>query len=357
MIIVEKDFTKDSYTVVLEATEHSKDLRIDQFLQLYLLTLSRELIKNKIKRGEVILIDRPGNLRPSTKVLKGDQVKLFVKRGNEEDEYWRGEVIKTEKDPAIIFEDEDLIVIAKPPYMATHPTGRHLFYCATVYFESIHKKTIHSIHRLDRETSGILLLGKSPKVSGQLGLEFEEDRVRKVYFFIARPNSNFKGQLEFWARERLDNPEEGLRRVIVQTFPESSQAGKKAETFFKILYQNENYVIGLAFPITGRQHQIRVHALHHGLPLVGDKLYLGGYEMFQRFKDNLASDIDYDFIELPRHALHSVAMKIPFKGKDQLFLSPVPKDLKEWIEKKLKLNIQDLEKKMADAVNSYFLAK
>ena len=69
MLIVNKSFKQDSYTVILEVTETSKDLRLDQFLQLYLLSLSREFIKNKIKSKDVVIFNRPGNLRPAVPVL------------------------------------------------------------------------------------------------------------------------------------------------------------------------------------------------------------------------------------------------------------------------------------------------
>ena len=71
--------------------------------------------------------------------------------------------------PKIIFEDDRLIVISKPPFMSVHPTGRHLFNCATVYFESLLNQTIHPVHRLDRETSGVLLLAKNSSVAKLLG--------------------------------------------------------------------------------------------------------------------------------------------------------------------------------------------
>ena len=78
------------------------------------------------------------------------------------------------------------VVTNKPAYMSTHPTGRHLFHCATVYYEQkLNQSTVHSIHRLDRETSGVLLLAKNPTTANQLTVEFENNNVKKCYFFIA----------------------------------------------------------------------------------------------------------------------------------------------------------------------------
>ena len=356
MIILEKIFEKDSYTVTLKVSDESHAMRLDQFLQLFLSSLSREHIKKKIKNGDIIIKGRPGIHRPSTKMLKNEEIVLTIPRMEHEDEYWRGEKLEVSDTPHIIYEDSDLIVIAKPPYMATHPTGRHLFNCATVFFEAKYKKTIHSIHRLDRETSGILLLGKNPKASTALSSQFEIDQVKKCYFFIAKISPAFQNNMSFWANERLGGQEEGRKRVIINAFPPDSNEGKESQTFFKILETNQDYALGLAFPQTGRQHQIRVHALMHGLPLIGDKLYYGGYEMFQRFKDNLASEEDYDFIQLPRHALHAVALKIPYKGTPQLFQSPLPEDLKAWIKDHFPEVLNNIEEKMQKEITSYFCA-
>ena len=109
------------------------------------------------------------------------------------------------------------------------------------------------------------------------------------------------------ANERLGTLEETIPRVYNHCFPEDSRQGKHAQTEFIDLYQNENYLIGLAFPKTGRQHQIRSHAAHHGFPLIGDKLYNGDPTVFMRFKDFIATEDDHKLMQIPRHALHAIA--------------------------------------------------
>src|SRR5690606_13276444 len=142
--------------------------------------------KYKIKQGEVEISGREKPHRPSAKVYLGEKIKIFTPKGELEDEYWYGEKIELELEPEIIFEDEKLIAISKPPYMATHPTGKHLFNCATVFLENKYGHTIHSIHRIDRETSGVLLLGKTPEASSQISTLFERDQVHKCYFFMSK---------------------------------------------------------------------------------------------------------------------------------------------------------------------------
>ncbi len=354
MVILAKKFDRDKYTARYLVDEEHHNMRLDQYLQIYLESFSRQAVKKKIKDGEIKIQGRPGVHRPSTRLHFKDIVELVTHKTEHEDEWWNGEKLELQLDPEIVYQDDDLLVISKPPFMSTHPTGKHLFNCATVYFESIYQKTIHSIHRLDRETSGILMLGRNPDFTKIMTDHFENDLVKKCYFFIAKIDpENFEGD-EFVAKERLGASEGGLKRVYINNFPEDSFEGKHAETKFKLLHKEGEYAIGLAFPVTGRQHQIRVHAMVHGLPLVGDKLYLGSFKMFQRFKDVIATKEDHDLMEIPRHALHAIALKIPFKGSEKIFISHIPVDLKEWISNKLTVDIGQLEDKIKKEVENYY---
>ncbi len=351
MSLLEKQFTKDLYTAVYAVGEEFHNIRLDQFLLNFYVNFSREALKKKIYDGEVTISGRNHALRPSTKVHYKDTVTFHIFNTVHENEYWRGNLIDLELEPPIVYEDENLLVISKPPFMATHPTGRHLFNCATVFFETNLKCSVHSIHRIDRETSGILLLGKNPKTASILTTEFEENRVKKAYFFISKSNLP---KMSFEANERLGGEETGLKRVYVNSYPESSKEGKRAKTFFKILHQENGHALGLAFPVTGRQHQIRVHAKTHGYPLLGDKLYLGSYSLFQKFKDNLASEEDFNFMELPRHALHSIAINLNYSGERRTFIAPISKDLKNWINEKLTVNFEHLETEIQTSLKEYF---
>jgi 23S rRNA-/tRNA-specific pseudouridylate synthase len=203
--------------------------------------------------------------------------------------------------------------------------------------EAKHQHTIYPIHRLDRETSGTLLLGKNPKINAYFTDLFETTQVHKCYFLIGIKKQESIPE-KFTANERLSSPDHGEKIMQVQFYPENSIDGKASKTEFNILYQNEKYVLGLAFPHTGRQHQIRVHAMAHGFPLLGDKIYLGGYSMFERFKDYEATSDDCELLQLPRQALHALAITMMYKEKETTFISPLPLDLQHWIKK----NIPDL---------------
>lgn len=347
-----KNFTPQKYEVHLSVDEDCDGQRLDQFCQKFLHSFSRQQVKQKIAKGEVKIQGRPYPHKASVKVYYQEVVEIFTPRGELEDEYWNGEKLILDETPEVIFEDKELLVISKPAYMATHPTGKHLFNCATVFFENKLGHTIHSIHRLDRETSGVLMLGKSPQGANIYTEYFEENKIQKCYFFIA--HNNKKHPKSFTANERLGEVDSFIPRLFVHCFPEDSTKGKHAQTHFEILDENNDYVLGLAFPKTGRQHQIRSHAAHYNLPLIGDKLYNGDPTVFMRFKDLEATSEDHDLMLISRHALHAMALKTPYRGEAKTFRSNFPRDLKTWLinnfdgfnEKNLFLKIDTLIEKI-----------
>lgn len=342
---IEKSFSTEKYVVSYPVQPEHDNLRLDQFVMTCMPTLSRQFLKRKIEKGEVEISGRKPPHKPSVKVHHGEKVTITTYNdGMIEEEFWYGEVVPKNENPTIVFEDAELLVINKPPYMITHPAGKNLFYCATVFFETIYKKTIHSIHRLDRETSGLLLLGKNPKVSQRVSLLFEEDKVRKCYFFIAHKKENAT-VFPFTAKERMDREEDAIPRGIMFHYPENSPKGKESETHFEVILEKDDFVLALAFPVTGRQHQIRVHAAAHGYPLLGDKLYNGDPGVFMRFKDHAATDDDHEKMQIPRQALHAVALKLTYPTVEMNhFIAPLPKDLAEWLENKLGLKREEVDK-------------
>lgn len=355
MAEIKKTFTSELFEAILEVEDWQDGLRLDQFLSEYLASFSRQQIKRKIAAGQIRIADRPFPHKPSVKVYEGEKVKVTTPRGDLEDEYWRGEKLELQFEPEIIYEDENIVAISKPAYMTTHPTGKRLFNCATVWLESKYKKTVHSIHRLDRETSGTLLMGKNPKAANQCTEFFEFNKVQKCYFFMAKKEA--ENEFPIVAKERLGQRQDFVPRLFAHCFPEDSEIGKHAQTTFLKVMDNENYLLGLAFPKTGRQHQIRSHAAHYGLPLVGDKLYNGDPKMFGRFKDGIATEEDHDAMELSRHSLHAIALLIPYPNpEDKLLLeAKLPADFIPWIQKNFpELPIGELELKIDALIKDFF---
>lgn len=341
---IEKSFTTEKYVVTYPVLEEQAGWRLDQFVQKCMPTLSRQYLKKKIEKGEVEISGRKPPHKPSVKVHYLEKVTITTHNdGIIEDEYWHGKPVPRDQKPDIVFEDDELLVINKPPFMITHPAGKNLFYCATVFFETIYKKTIHSIHRIDRETSGLLMLGKNPKVSQRVALLFEEDKVRKCYFFIAHKKPGAR-TFPFTAKQRMDRDDSKLPRGMMSVWPEDSEFGKESETYFELLIEKNNYVLAMAFPKTGRQHQIRLHAAENGYPLLGEKLYNGDSGVFMRFKDHKATPEDHELLQIPRHALHATALKLTYpKDKMTYFIAPLPLDLAVWLKETLGIEKTEVE--------------
>ena len=354
MPLVAKSFSPDAYrNTSLVGREH-EGMRLDHYIRHHFETFSRKAIQEKIALGEILIENRPGRQKPGTKVHENDRVSLVSYRRDGEDEHWRGRKLAVSSEPDIVFEDDGLYAVSKPPYMSVHPTGKHLFNCATVVLEAKYGHKVHSIHRLDRETSGLVLLGKNPTCASELTRQFENGTVKKCYFFIAKKTPLYRGSWDFCECARLAPADLDEKRVAVAHFDPGSRRGKYAETHFRILFDHGTYALGLAFPKTGRQHQIRVHAALNGLPLLGDKLYLGGFETFRRFKDNAATDEDHRLVEIPRHALHAVALVIDHGGNRKLLTDTIADDLGRWVSDTLTIETQKLESTIEEEIRRAF---
>lgn len=340
-----KNYTKDRYQAVYQVSAEFDGKRLDQFLMTIFQSFSREKIKQKITKGEIAIKDRPHPHKPSTKIYLREEIEVITYRTDLEDEFWRDKKIPLDEDPEIVYEDKDIIAINKPPFMSAHPTGKHMFNCVTVFFEAKLGHITHSIHRLDRETSGLMIVGKTPEAANDFMKIFERDQIKKCYLLFAKKEKPDIPQ-NFIAEERMGTKEGHIPSLYAFCYPKNSTEGKSAKTGFKILYQNEQYLTALAFLYTGRQHQIRAHAAHHGFPLVGDKLYNGDSTIFMRFKDRIPTSEDHDIVEIPRQALHALSLKyLHPKTKDiKTLKAPIPDDLKNWMKDKFEISFAELNK-------------
>ncbi len=327
---VVKKFSRENYTMSYPVRPQHNGLRLDQFLALYLPSFGRNRIQKKILAQEVRIVGRKATHRASTKLKERQQVEISFYAKAEMAIPWNHQHLPLSFDLPIIGENEDLLVVNKPPFMATHPTGRHVFHCATVILEDRYKKPFHSVHRLDRETSGTLVFPKHKEAASRYTRYFEDSEVQKVYFLLAHKKNH--PHFPFTADESLGPKEGSELRPFSSAFPANSGLGKNASTEFEFLDESENHLACLAFPRTGRQHQIRVHAAHHGMPIVGDKLYSYGPEYFYRFQAETQTDHDYQAMQHPRQILHCLAMRFPQEqNRDELFLAYPPSDIMNFL--------------------------
>ncbi|HOC54882.1 MAG TPA: RNA pseudouridine synthase [Verrucomicrobiota bacterium] len=186
------------------------------------------------------------------------------------------ELLTGERIP-ILYEDRSVLAIDKPPGWMLVPfswqkTGRNLqaalvssIASKAFWARSRGLKYLRFVHRLDADTSGVLLLAKSPGAVNSFGALFESRRMEKVYLAVV---TGMPRTEEWTCRLKLAPDPEAIGRMRVD-----ARHGKEAETRFRVLQSNANMTLIEAHPVTGRTHQIRVHLAQSGHPVVGDALY------------------------------------------------------------------------------------
>ncbi len=208
----------------------------------------------------------------------------------------------------IIYQDDEILVVNKP-------SGEIVEVFAEKIGEDIPilkgLPRYGLVHRLDKDTSGILLFAKKKDILESLQKQFKERKVTKKYIaLIWRPMKEEEGVIETSMRRS------GSDRRKHQSYP-LQENGRRATSRYRVLENFENYSLIEVSPVTGRKHQIRSQFAYLGHPLVGDELY--------GFKDQ----VDPSGIE--RHFLHSNLLEIEVNGRKKRFMSELPENLKEII--------------------------
>jgi len=240
--------------------------RLDVFLSENIKELTRSQIQKAIEEGDVLVNRR--SCRSSYRLKKGDKISLYTEKPEKE------HVLSPENIPLeIIYQDDSLIVIDKPSGLVVHPGSgnkNHTLSNALVYhFPWIRKigptDRPGIVHRLDKETSGIMVIALTPQSYSELIRQFKAREVKKKYIGLVWGSFlQDAGQL-LWPIGR--HSKYGERMSIKTRKPRS------AETRFKVIKRFKNYSLLNIYPLTGRTHQIRVHLAASGHPIVGDKLY------------------------------------------------------------------------------------
>lgn len=237
--------------------------RLDNFLIARLKGLPRAAIYRMIRTGQVRV--NGGRARPSKRLCEGDEVRIPPVRVSEGGQAPVSERVLRQISDAIVHEDRDLMVIDKPSGVAVHPGSGLAWGLIDVVRQLRPGEYVELAHRLDRETSGCVVLARNGPALKHLSALFRSGAVSKQYLCL----------LDGVMQQSLIEVDEPVSRVRGdgESRIETGSGGKAAQTRFSLLQAYRDCSYARAELLTGRTHQIRVHALHIGMPLAGDGKY------------------------------------------------------------------------------------
>lgn len=252
---------------LIEVAPELAGQRIDNFLRAQLKGVPKTLIYRILRKGEVRV--NKGRIKPEYKLQAGDVVRVPPLRLAERDEpepLAQGLLERLEA--AIVYEDKALIVLNKPAGIAVHG-GSGLNYGVIEAFRQLRPdaKDLELVHRLDRDTSGLLMIAKKRSMLRHLHEQLRGDGVDKRYMALVRGH---------WAtaRKQVNAPLQKSNLRSGERMVEVDGEGKEALTLFRVLRRFGDFATLVeAKPVTGRTHQIRVHAKHAGHSIAGDSKY------------------------------------------------------------------------------------
>ncbi|MCF8297558.1 MAG: RluA family pseudouridine synthase [Saprospiraceae bacterium] len=305
-------------------------LRIDKFLMSRIENASRTKLQNATKAGNILVNDKP--VKSNYKVKPGDDISIVLPDPPREIE-----LIHQDIPIKIMYEDADIIVVNKEPGMVVHPgygnyTGtllNALLFHVQKSLPQGEEAQVHLVHRIDKNTSGVLLIAKNELAQSKLAKQFFNHTIDRTY--IALTWGDFEedeGTIKGHIGRSLKN------RKVMTVFPDG-EYGREAITHYKVL-ERLGYVTKIQCKLeTGRTHQIRAHMRYIGHPLFNDETY-GGDDLikgtsFTKYKQFVSNC----FKIIPRHALHAKSLGFihPTTNEFVFFDSELPDDMESVISK------------------------
>jgi 23S rRNA pseudouridine1911/1915/1917 synthase len=304
-------------------------LRIDKYLMLMVPNATRNKIQNAATNGDIYVNDIP--VKSNYKVKPLDVIRILLAHPPFENR------VDPEDIPLdIVYEDDALLLINKPPNFVVHPghgnyTGT-LVNALAFHFENLPLNSSERpglVHRIDKDTSGLLVVAKTEAAMTHLAKQFEDKSSEREYVALVWGNvkedqGTITGNIARHLKDRM--------QMAVFADPE---IGKHAVTHYKVL-ERFGYVTLISCKLeTGRTHQIRVHLKHIGHTLFNDERYGGNLILKGTSFTKYKQFIDNCFKTLPRQALHAKTLGFvhPTTGKYMLFNTEIPKDMADCIEK------------------------
>ena len=296
---------------LVEITEENCDQRLDNFLISRLKGVPKSRIYRIVRKGEVRV--NKGRVDVKYRLVPGDIVRIPPVRVAERSEAsYVPQGLQAALEQGILFEDEGFLVVNKPAGFAVHGgSGVSSGIIEGLRLLRPESHFLELVHRLDKDTSGCLIIAKKRSTLKLLHALFRDNNVHKTYLALLTGK---------WGRKKLivtapllKNVSKGGERMVM-----ISSAGKEAETLFRRVKLFADSTLVEASPKTGRTHQIRVHALSLGHPIVGDERY-GRDDLNRQFKAR----------GYKRMFLHAERLKFqhPVTGEQLTILAPLPQQL------------------------------
>ena len=311
-------------------------MRLDRFVQSQLRRTSRTRTQLIIRVSAFARDGKP--LRSSDRVKAEDHILLWRPP-------WDEDEVSTPL--AVLYEDPHLLAIDKPPHVPVHPTARYYRSTVVKLLEALRPdEKLYLAHRLDRETSGVLLLSRTAEADRAIKRIFAGEtrgpgkvkkvavrEIEKVYLAIVHGSV---AEDRFTSDLPLEEDPTSPLRVKMRIATEGE--GLTARTHFEVIERRvrsgteDRYSLVRCTLDTGRQHQIRVHLSAHGHAIVGDKLYGGDDGRFARGVDGELTDADRAALELDRQALHAHFLEVdhPIEDRRVSITAPLPSDMQSF---------------------------
>lgn len=320
----------EHFRVVVD--KNQKPLRIDKYMFERLKHSSRNRIQKAADAGFVHVNDQP--VKSNYKVRPLDVITLML------DAPQHDSTIEAEEIPLnIVYEDTEVMVVNKPAGMVVHP-GAGNFHGTLINAVAWHLKDLPTfdandpavglVHRIDKDTSGLLVIAKTPEAKTKLGLQFFNKTTHRSYHALVWGNFNEEeGRIE---GNIARDPKDRLRMCV---FPPDSDVGKTAITHYRVLERFGYVTLIECILETGRTHQIRAHMKHIGHPLFGDERY-GGMEILRGQRSSTYKAFIQNCLNLcHRQALHAKTLGFvhPKTNREMNFTSDLPEDMQQLLQK------------------------
>jgi len=291
--------------------------RIDSYLAKRFSSYSRTQLVRYIQEGRVLSESR--KLKASSILVLGERLRLYVP----------GLTPTTDPPPLpeVHYEDDRIILVNKPSGMLVHPSGDRFVWALIGLFKNARPEhVVDLVHRIDRETSGALLLSKDRGANSFLKVHLAARRIKKIYLAIVHGHPNWESKDLIAPIDLSQSSKIRLRRTVLD-------GGRYCHTTFNVLMRMKEHSLIECHLHTGRTHQIRVHMEHLGYPLLGDKLYGNPDEVFLEYLENGITENICQQIGFPRHCLHASSIGFPHPdGGYKRIHVPLPQSLQEIVD-------------------------